>query len=124
MGARLNAGEVELVAGMDEDFDWEIFAKDGITPIVLEVADVIQVHVADTEGGTSTLSFTSASASANGSTVSMTAGADDKYPLRFKGLDTASWSGVMFLEMNLVDSGDSNRVKQFLRCKLRVLQSQ
>ena len=126
MAARLNAGEVECVAGMDEDFDWEIFEKDGKTPVVLEVNDVIQAHFAASEGGTSTLAFTSAAASANGSSVSKTANTLPRtgYPLHLDGTDTGSWSGVMHLEMNLVDSGDSNRVKQFLRCKIRVLQSQ
>lgn len=122
--ATLNNGEVECVAGRDEDYDWAAYQKDGRTAETFESGDVVRVRIADTEGGTATLEFTSATPSAGGSTVSKTL-IPASGVVRLHRDDTDEWSvGVKWLEMDLTDSGDSNRVKQFLRCKLRVLGSQ
>src|SRR5262245_19031144 len=123
MIAKLNAGEVECVAGMDEDYDYAAYQKDGITAETFEAGDVVQVRISGTEGGTPELSFTSSVASSNGSTASKTLSPAGGV-VCINRLDSATWSGTKFLEMNLVDSGYANRVMQFLRCKLRVLQSQ
>lgn len=121
--ARLNAGEVECVAGRDEDYDWAAYQKDGITAETFESGDVVRVRIADAEGGTATLEFTSTTPSAGGSTVSKTLSPASGV-VRLHRDDTDAWSGIKWLEMDLIDSGDSNREKQFLRCKLRVLGSQ
>jgi hypothetical protein len=121
--AKLNCGEVECVAGKDEDYDYAAYQKDGRTAETFESGDVVQVRIADTEGGTPILSFDSSTPTANGSSVSKTL-IPASGVVSLHRSDTSAWSGRKYLEMNLVDAGDGNRIKQFIRCELVVKQSQ
>ncbi len=127
--ARLDIGVVDCVAGRTESFSWEAYKADGRTPQAFESGDKVRFKIAVTAGGAPSIDLLSGTPSTEGSTLSIDVlGTNEVTPasgvLILDQDDTAGLSGTMHFEMDLVDASDGNRIKPFLRGKMRMLPSQ
>lgn len=126
--ARLDVGEVDCPAGRTEQFSWSAYQADGRTPQAFESGDKVRFKLAVSAGGTPVIDLKSGVPSSGGSTLTIESigGVDTPASgtLVLDQDDTAVLSGLMHFELDLVDSSDSNRIKTFVRGKMRMLPSQ
>jgi hypothetical protein len=121
MNATLSAPSVvDCAAGFTEPFDWSIYQKDGVTPLVLAAGDVVHFELYSAEAGTQLLSIDNGTPSAGGSSLSIsTRGSLPDTPAAGQVVldedDTASLSGRKYFVMWFKDTADSDRKKIFRR---------
>jgi hypothetical protein len=129
MTSRLIQDEVECVAGKRERFDWTMHLEDeNGTQAGLDVSDVVIFRMSSTAGGAADLEFDSDTPSDNDSEIQIStrgsSSTDASGTLTLQADDTAAFSGMTkHYELNVIDSGDSNRESQPIRGRLRFLPS-
>jgi hypothetical protein len=116
----LYQGNVDAVAGRRERFTWTIRTVDEDGDRVgLNADDVVRFKVCATEGGTPVLDIDSDTPGSGGSLVNITSlgspTTDAEGIVELRRGDTVDFEGKLFFEMDLDDSGDSDRTSQPLR---------
>jgi hypothetical protein len=111
MTASLLVPDVVCVAGRTEDYDWQIFKADGVTPEGIAVDDVVRFKVASTNGGAPVLELSSNGPTTLGSRVFVDQlGASGTTPatgrVRLAQGDTIAISGKKYFELDLVDNSE------------------
>jgi hypothetical protein len=117
---KLYQGNIDAVAGRRERFTWTIRTVDDDGDRVgLNVGDVVRFKVCHTEGGTPALDIASDTPGAGGSLINITSlgstTTDAEGIVELRRGDTVDFEGKLFFEMDLDDSGDSDRTSQPLR---------
>ena len=118
--AALSGNIDSAAAGFTEYFDWSIFQKDGVTPLVLAAGDVVHFELYASEGGTQLLTIDNATPTAGGSSLSIsTRGSLPSTPAAGQVVldedDTALLSGRKYYVTWFKDTADGNRKKIFRR---------
>ena len=123
MHASLNAGRIEIVAGLSEPVDWTAKGKDGKAVLIIDELDYVRFKLAATASGDPILDLIDGDESDNGSRVTInTRGTLD--PATFATgqvmlaeRDTAGLSGVHFYELLLIDSAEPTERQDKMICR-------